>query len=242
MKGTRLQVGYNSSKIADHTNSIWCDQRSNLIHPVGWAQLIGHECRAPKTYSTSSLQKIETGNYEDLDCDFSYFPHLYDQIKEPYIPNETVVFEEGMRVEAIDALDMRTVNVATVFKVLRYDYLMIGVDGMTAEDGSDAYCYYRSDCLPVNYCKKHKIPLTVPEGYDKKKFNYTSYLRDVRGVAAPEELFKDEKPDAAHSFKAGMYLEAVDLMEPHLICPAFVKQVNFLKNSNSFSMRLLISL
>jgi len=222
LKGTRLQIGYDSSKVHDHTNSIWCDQRSNLIHPVGWSQLVGHELKSSKGYATSSLNKVKTGNYDDNDCDFSYFPHLYAQMNEPYLPNEIDKFEVGMKIEAIDALNMRTVNVASVFKVLRYDYLMIGIDGMTSEDGSDAFCYHRSDCLPINYCKKHKIPLTTPEGCEKKRFNYTTYLTETNSRAAPETLFKN---DVQHMFKVGMYLEAVDLMEPHLLCPAFVKQV-----------------
>lgn len=186
----------------------------------------GHELKSTKAYAESSSNKVKTGVYDEDDADFSYFPSLFERMKEPYIPNETVKFEEGMRIEAIDALNMKTVNVATVFKVLRFDYLMIGVDGMTSEDGSDAFCYHRSDCLPINYAKKYKIALTKPEDYTKKKFDYTTYLNDIGAKPAPLCLFKDDTPDREHSFKKGMYIEAADLMEPHLVCPAFIKQVS----------------
>lgn len=45
----------------------------------------------------------------------------------------TNVFKEGMRVEAIDALSMNQIRLSTVFRVLRYDYLLIGVDGEMEE-------------------------------------------------------------------------------------------------------------
>lgn len=229
LKGTRLQVAYDPTiEEINYTNSIWCDERSNLIHPVGWAQLVGHELRSSKDYSESSRRKAQTGQFDEDDADFNYFPDLYEQMRSPYMPNETTKFQVGMRVEAIDALNVKTITVATVLRVLRFDYLMIGVDGQTAKDGCDAFCYHRSECLPIlptPYHVKHKIQLTPPEDYKKKKFDYNVYLKQVNAIAAPACLFKDELPEPALSFKKGQFVEAVDLMEPHLICPAFIKQV-----------------
>lgn len=112
----------------------------------------------------------------------------------------------------------RYIRVAHVYKVLRYNYLMIGIDGHTAEDASDCFCYHKSMCLPINWCKENRVSLKVPEDWDSAKFNYVTYLKSVKAIAAPRSLFDDKEPD--HGFKKGMYVEAVDLVEPHLICPA----------------------
>lgn len=41
VKGTRCQIAYDPSlKVFDYTNSLWCDERSNLIQPVGWSRLV----------------------------------------------------------------------------------------------------------------------------------------------------------------------------------------------------------
>ena len=92
---------------------------------------------------------------------------------------------------------------------------MIGIDGHTSEDASDCFCIPVSKALPINWCKKKRVALKVPEQWESK-FCYSSYLKSVKAIAAPESLF-DEEP--THGFKKGMYVEAVDVVEPHLICP-----------------------
>jgi len=59
-------------------------------------------------------------------------------------------------------------------------------------------------------------------GYDKE-FKWFTYLRETKSMAAPVQLFKKDIPK--HGFKEGMYLEAVDLMEPRLVCVAKVTKV-----------------
>lgn len=43
---------------------------------------------------------------------------------------------------------------------------MVGIDGTISNNGSDWFCYHASShaILPVNFCKKNNIPLTVPRG------------------------------------------------------------------------------
>lgn len=56
---------------------------------------------------------------------------------------------------------------------------MVGIDGTASNNGSDWFCYHASShaILPINFCKKNDIPLTVPQGKKKKKFLYiTSVL------------------------------------------------------------------
>lgn len=54
-------------------------------------------------------------------------------------------------------------------QVLFDGYLMVGIDGITANNGSDWFCYHASShaILPINFCKENNISLTVPQGKDK---------------------------------------------------------------------------
>ena len=101
---------------------------------------------------------------------------------------------------------------------------MVGIDGMMAADGSDWFCYHASssNIFPVGTCNLKKLPLTPPRDYPKA-FNWFNYMRETKSTAAPVSLFNNEQP--MHGFQKGMYLEAVDLMEPRLICVAMVKEV-----------------
>lgn len=54
-------------------------------------------------------------------------------------------------------------------QVLFDGYLMVGIDGTISNNGSDWFCYHASShaILPVDFCKKNYIPLTVPQGKNK---------------------------------------------------------------------------
>ena len=213
--GGRLHVSYEGSEHMDE--GFWCHQRSSLIHPVGWAQVVGHELRATPEYAKTSLQKSLKKEFEESDATWNLFAMP---------PNHVVDmrFKEGMKLEAIDPLNLSTICVATVTKVLRNNYLMIGIDGMMAPNGSDWFCYHASSpCIfPVGFCELNQLDLTPPRGY-KGDFNWFRYLQETKSAAAPVPLFKKDIPK--HGFKEGMHVEAVDLMEPRLICVATITKV-----------------
>ncbi|OXB51395.1 hypothetical protein ASZ78_014599, partial [Callipepla squamata] len=89
----------------------------------------------------------------------------------------------------------------------------------------DWFCYHASShaIFPANFCQKNSIDLTPPKGQDAKTFNWESYLEMTKSRSVPARLFNTDCPN--HGFKAGMKVEAVDLMEPRLICVATVKRV-----------------
>ncbi len=51
-------------------------------------------------------------------------------------------------------------------QVLADGYLMIGIDGSEAADGSDWFCYYSASpsIFPVGFCEINNIELTPPRG------------------------------------------------------------------------------
>ncbi|XP_013873739.1 MBT domain-containing protein 1 [Austrofundulus limnaeus] len=213
--GGRLRLVY-----ADQTDvpenvvaDFWCHMWSPLIHPIGWSSRVGHATKTPA--KSSEALSSSRGNPESASL-------LFKRPRIVYMGEG--FFEERMKLEAIDPLNLGNICVATVHKVLLDGYLMVGIDGTATNNGSDWFCYHASShaILPVGFCKKNKITLSVPNGYDPQTFTWEMYLNETEAKAAPARLFNAGYP--GHGFSPNMKLEAVDLMEPRLICVATVKR------------------
>ncbi|XP_023374984.1 MBT domain-containing protein 1 isoform X2 [Otolemur garnettii] len=206
--GGRLRLVYEESE--DRTDDFWCHMHSPLIHHIGWSRSIGHR------FKRSDITKKQDGHFDTP-------PHLFAKVKE--VDQSGEWFKEGMKLEAIDPLNLSTICVATIRKVLAEGFLMIGIDGSEAADGSDWFCYHATSpsIFPVGFCEINMIELTPPRGYTKLPFKWFDYLRETGSIAAPVKLFNKDVPN--HGFRVGMKLEAVDLMEPRLICVATVTRI-----------------
>ncbi|XP_074727161.1 lethal(3)malignant brain tumor-like protein 2 isoform X2 [Strix uralensis] len=213
--GGRLRLLYEDGYSDD---DFWCHMWSPLIHPVGWSRRVGHSM---KRAEEKRSDMVNHPTFRKIYCDA--VPYLFKKVRAVYA--EGGWFEEGMKLEAIDPLNLGNICVATVCKVLLDGYLMISIDGTMSDDGSDWFCYHASShaIFPVNFCQKNSIELTPPKGHDAKIFNWESYLEETKARPVPARLFNTDCPN--HGFKAGMKVEAVDLMEPRLICVATVKRV-----------------
>lgn len=91
----------------------WCHEDSPLIHPVGWAARVGHLIDAPDDYT----ERCESGLIEKDDATEELFtaPHQASVAnrRDPSLGK----FEEGMKLEAVDPLNLSSICVATVMKV-----------------------------------------------------------------------------------------------------------------------------
>ncbi|XP_054181975.1 lethal(3)malignant brain tumor-like protein 2 isoform X2 [Homo sapiens] len=212
--GGRLRLLYEDG---DSDDDFWCHMWSPLIHPVGWSRRVGHGIKMSERRSDMAHHPT----FRKIYCDA--VPYLFKKVRAVY--TEGGWFEEGMKLEAIDPLNLGNICVATVCKVLLDGYLMICVDGGPSTDGLDWFCYHASShaIFPATFCQKNDIELTPPKGYEAQTFNWENYLEKTKSKAAPSRLFNMDCPN--HGFKVGMKLEAVDLMEPRLICVATVKRV-----------------
>uniref|UniRef100_A0A3Q3LDN7 MBT domain-containing protein 1-like n=1 Tax=Mastacembelus armatus TaxID=205130 RepID=A0A3Q3LDN7_9TELE len=206
--GGRLRLVYEECE--DGTDDFWCHMYSPLIHSIGWSRSIGHR------FKRSDVLK-------KLDGQVDAPGQLFAKVKE--VDQSGAWFEDGMKLEAIDPLNLSAICVATVRKVLADGYLMIGIDGSEAADGSDWFCYHSTSpsIFPVGFCQINSIELTPPRGYTNLPFGWFDYLKESKCVAAPVGLFNKEVPN--HGFRPGMKLEAVDLMEPRLVCVATVTRI-----------------
>ncbi|XP_021917000.1 polycomb protein Sfmbt-like isoform X2 [Zootermopsis nevadensis] len=213
--GKRLHVCYYNADPDD--NGFWCHEDSPLIHPVGWARRVGQSIDAPEEY----LERCEEGSWGENDATEEYF-----STPPSFSSSADVSFQEGMKLEAIDPLNLSAICVATVMKVLREDYIMIRIDSYDEDaSGSDWFCYHASSpCVfPAGFCDVNSIPLTPPKGYEAGKFDWSTYLEESNLTTAPLVLFNREIP--AHGFLVGMRLEAADLMDPRLVCVGTVSRV-----------------
>lgn len=213
--GGRLRLLYvDPSDVPDNVVfDFWCHMWSPLVHPLGWSKTVGHPIKAHENNLEASSNT--KGNSESM---FQFF-------KKPRIVYMGEgFFEEGMKLEAIDPLNLGNICVATVRKVLLDGYLMVGIDGTELNNGSDWFCYHASShaILPINFCKRNDITLTVPQGSDPQTFTWDKYLQETKAKAAPARLFNTDNP--GHGFAPNMKLEAVDLMEPRLVCVATVRR------------------
>lgn len=98
-----------------------------------------------------------------------------------------------MKLEAVDPLNLSSISVATVGKVLKNNYLMIKIDAFPTQEG-DMFCYHRSSSsiFPAGFCDKNALDLMPPCDYKKnEKFDWFSYLEEKNAEFAPLELFYD---------------------------------------------------
>ncbi|XP_039682165.1 MBT domain-containing protein 1-like isoform X3 [Perca fluviatilis] len=206
--GGRLRLVY--EECDDGSDDFWCHMYSPLIHSIGWSRSIGHRFKRSDVSKKLSAQTDAPGQ-------------LFAKVKE--VDQSGSWFEDGMKLEAIDPLNLSAICTATVRKVLADGYLMIGIDGSEAADGSDWFCYHSTSpsIFPAGFCEINDIELTPPRGYSSLPFRWFEYLKENRSVAAPVNLFNKDVPD--HGFRPGMKLEAVDLMEPRLVCVATVTRI-----------------
>ncbi|XP_067623071.1 polycomb protein Sfmbt isoform X2 [Eurosta solidaginis] len=219
--GKRLFLRY-----FDSDDGFWCHEDSPIIHPVGWATTVGHNLAAPGDY----LERMLAGReamievHED-DATIELFKMNFT-FEEYYMDGKGNGFVEGMKLEAVDPLNLSSICAATVMAVLKFGYIMIRIDSYQPDAaGSDWFCYHEKSpsIFPVGFCASNNITLTPPNGYEMNTFSWETYLMETGSIAAGQHLFHRIVPN--HGFEVGMSLECADLMDPRLVCVATVARV-----------------
>lgn len=218
--GKRLHLSYvdgNDDEEDDH----WCHEDSPSIHPIGWANKIGHPVYASNFYSLRTNKKNEQ----------SYAP---ESVFKVYQIGTNINLENnlgikiGMKLEALDPWNIAFMGVATIQKILKMGFIMVSVDtyDVQKEIGSDWFCYHIHSpfVFPVGYSEKIQLPLHPPFTYENAVFKWPEYLNKTNSKPVPESFFKKWN-QFNHRFTVNMKLEAVDLMTPRLVCVATIADV-----------------
>ncbi|CAB1329426.1 unnamed protein product [Coregonus sp. 'balchen'] len=140
------------------------------------------------------------------------------------VPQCKSSFRQGMKLEGVDPQHPSMYFVLTVAEVCGYR-LRLHFDGY-----SDCHDFWVNancpDIHPAGWCESTGHKLYTPKGCKEEEFSWASYLRMSKAQVAPKEVFSSPgRTDTECGFEVGMKLEAVDRMNPSLICVATVTDV-----------------
>ncbi|XP_036068542.1 lethal(3)malignant brain tumor-like protein 1 isoform X2 [Oryzias melastigma] len=140
------------------------------------------------------------------------------------VPTVKNGFKQGMKLEGIDPQHPSMYFVLTVAEVCGYR-LRLHFDGYS--DCHDFWVNANSlDIHPAGWCESTGHKLHTPKGCKEEEFTWNNYLKMTKAQVAPKELFSSPgRIDVNCGFEIGMKLEAVDRMNPSLICVATVTDV-----------------
>uniref|UniRef100_A0A8D0KWD0 Lethal(3)malignant brain tumor-like protein 1 n=1 Tax=Strix occidentalis caurina TaxID=311401 RepID=A0A8D0KWD0_STROC len=131
-------------------------------------------------------------------------------------------FKVGMKLEGIDPQHPSMYFILTVAEVCGYR-MRLHFDGY-----SECHDFWLNadspDIHPAGWFEETGHKLQPPKGYKEEEFSWTNYLKITKAQAAPKHLFM-VRNTASPGFEVGMKLEAVDRMNPSLICVATVTDV-----------------
>ncbi|XP_078506625.1 lethal(3)malignant brain tumor-like protein 1 isoform X2 [Lissotriton helveticus] len=133
-------------------------------------------------------------------------------------------FKPGMKLEGIDPQHPSMYFVLTVAEVCGYR-MRLHFDGYS--ECHDFWVNADSPNIhPAGWCERTGHKLQPPKGYREEDFSWTNYLRIMKAQMAPKHLFITPNNNSSPvGFQVGMKLEAVDRMNPSLICVATVTDV-----------------
>lgn len=123
--GKRLLVRYFD---ANDDNGFWVHEDSPLIHPVGWSTDVGHQLSAPAEYKQRMIDGRDNQNLEMHEDDATMSLFKMNFSFEDYYMGKQTGFRTGMKLEAVDPLNLSSICVATVVQVLKFGYMMIRID------------------------------------------------------------------------------------------------------------------
>ncbi|XP_025024712.1 lethal(3)malignant brain tumor-like protein 1 [Python bivittatus] len=136
-------------------------------------------------------------------------------------------FKVGMKLEGIDPQHPSMYFILTVAEVCGYR-MRLHFDGYS--ECHDFWLNADSPNIhPAGWFEKTGHKLQPPKGglgYKEEEFSWANYLKITKAQAAPKNLFASPDSNATPiGFQVGMKLEAVDRMNPSLICVATVTDV-----------------
>jgi hypothetical protein len=190
-------------------------------------------------------QTIRMDNNEDVDSsddeqhDFSWSEYLHKTNSEAapdsyfcqHFQPPRNEFRVGQKLETPDPRNISSTCIASVIEIAG-PRLRLRLDG--TDDRNDFWLMCDSDQIhPFGYSIRLGRKIQPPLGYGNELSKWPKFLDKLiqtagdKGLFAAESCFKPppSKPQR-NEFKVGKKLEAVDPKNPHLICPATIREIN----------------
>uniref|UniRef100_A0A8C8F6N1 Lethal(3)malignant brain tumor-like protein 2 n=1 Tax=Oncorhynchus tshawytscha TaxID=74940 RepID=A0A8C8F6N1_ONCTS len=121
--GGRLRLVYEDGEQeakGEPLSDVWCHMWSPLLHPVGWSSKVGHVIK---------LADVDHPTFRKVYCDS--VPMLFKKPRTVYM--EGGFFEVGMKLEAINPVNLGNICVATIHKVMIERILILGCNAVIFE-------------------------------------------------------------------------------------------------------------
>ncbi|XP_068449663.1 scm-like with four MBT domains protein 1 isoform X1 [Clinocottus analis] len=218
--------GYQDDRRAD----FWCDLMMADLHPLGWSSQHGKTMRAPEGVREKH-QDWEALLEKALAEECSAPANLLELSQRGRDPVE--LLSAGCYVELQDTVDPGLAWAAEVEENVggRLKVRLVGTEGLPDTPATLWLFYLHPRLHPPGWAKEHGCTLTPPS--DLLGLRTEAEWEEVRqrisdlpqDEALTAEFNKDPPTLAAHCFKEGMKLEAVDPTAPISIRPATVTKV-----------------
>lgn len=145
---------------------------------------------------------------------------------QPTISLETHNFVTGMKLEALNPADMKTIRPATVSKVFNNFHFLVTIDD--ADNYEDIKSAWLCDNMnpyiyPIGWAQRKNIAFKTPKIWKNGPFDWDEYLTITSSVPAPEYCFGIKKP--LKEIKVNMKLESVNPQNHEEIHVASIDQI-----------------
>ncbi|XP_036376367.1 scm-like with four MBT domains protein 2 isoform X1 [Megalops cyprinoides] len=206
------------------THDTWLFYLDLRLRPMGWCQENNLTVEPPPDVQA---EKSAPEWLEDLD-------RAREEAEKNPLPLEVFKdqadlrkhsFRMGMKLEMVSPQEPFHICPVSVTQVYSEYYFRVTVDDLSAEAlAVSVVCHADSPgILPPQWSFKNGVTLERPKGYLSQDFDWADYLKQSGAEAAPDACFPDTS--LSRGFVEGMWLEAVNPLQPSEICVASVRQV-----------------
>lgn len=227
--GGRLFLRYKGLSEQDSKFDFWLFYLDAKLHQLGWGKEHGLTMKPPSAirnkYQTGeqwayvlskSLKGVSEQNLVPA-CVFQ------DQVKfKPHI------VKEKWKLAVLDPKNPMQLRPATIIKIVNKFFFLVELDNLEKlhQQPTSAFLCHSgtSGIFSINWCRKYRIPVTPPRGYNISEFDWLKYLLVTDSDAAPDACFRYY--DGNYNFSASTMLEACNPFNPSEICVASVIAVH----------------
>ncbi|XP_077295984.1 scm-like with four MBT domains protein 2 [Arctopsyche grandis] len=224
--GGRLLLRYDAP--TNTVNDFWLFYTSPRLRCVGFCVSNGapYQLQYPKS---AIYDKFNSADWEAC-LDSSMKANKKIPFPKSIIMNTTIshhIFDEGMRLEAVNPANMREICPAYVSKVFDNDYFMVTVENGYHIKTNQWLCHSAFPYIfPVGWAQTNNINVSPPPQWKSNAvFNWKAYLESTASQAAPTQCFKSNKNAFNAGFRQNMKLEAADPENPSNICLAQILKI-----------------